>query len=51
MVDVSVSQSVSLLINISFHECAYSVACECQNICGDLTETTVFNSYTNMKHE
>ena len=31
-------------------ECAYSVAYERQNICGDLPETTAFKSYA-AKHE
>ena len=40
----------SRMSNQAISERAYSVACECQKICGDLPETTAFKSYA-AKHE
>ena len=45
-VGVSVSQHLtSQMSNCAINECAYLVACERQNICGDLPETTAFKGY------
>ena len=37
--------------NRAINECAHSVACERQNLCGDLPETTAFKRYYVAKHE
>ena len=39
------SHLVSRMSNHATNECTYSVAHECQNICGDFSETTAFKSY------
>ena len=54
-VSLSVCLSVSAKLtsrmsNRAINEGAYSVACECQNICGDLPKTTAFKRYAT-KHE